>query len=58
MNYYYDLLLNFNEEYYKFYEWEKEWRIVLSNLQNNIVFFPYAVKLFLGKNIEKIIKID
>lgn len=37
----------------KFYEWEKEWRIVLSNLQNNIVFFPYAVKLFLGKNIEK-----
>ena len=37
----------------KFYEWEKEWRIVLSNLQNNVVFFPYAVKIFLGKNINK-----
>ena len=24
MNYYYDILLNFQENYYMFYEWDKE----------------------------------
>lgn len=35
------------------YSWEKEWRIVLSNLDEQIVFFPFAIRLYLGKDIEE-----
>ncbi len=36
MNYYYDLLLNFNEEYYKFYEWES----------NDIILYIKKIPLY------------
>ena len=36
----------------KDYEWEKEWRIVLHNLDKQIVYFPFATGIYLGKNIK------
>lgn len=58
--YYYMMLSMLNKN--KSYDWEKEWRIVLFNLKSNIIYFPFATRIYLGKDInkenkEKLIKI-
>lgn len=37
----------------KDYEWEREWRIVLHNLDKQVVYFPFATGIYLGKKIKE-----
>ncbi len=58
--YYYMIVAMLNKK--NSYSWEKEWRVVLFNLKDNKVYFPFATCIYLGKDIlksnkEKLIKI-
>lgn len=37
----------------KDYSWEREWRIILFNLDVQEIYFPFATSIYLGRNITK-----